>query len=383
MRRWPDPAVSGVVAVSLLLWTAMLIAVAQVKFGGDLRGLLFLGERFYHPQAMADIPRVGRVGYDGQFYAAIATDPFLRSPETLKALDAPAYRATRILVPMLAWLVSFGQPGAAIVAYQGLCWTLSIVAVGVVAVWLRRKGRSPWWALLLAANAGLVTAMFRTTLDGAAICLVVATLWLAAAGSHGEGLLAAAAGDLCRESSCVVPLALAVRELRERKYRRALRYAILPFLPFLAWQAYMQAVWHPNVRLPASVTIPVVALAGKAAAVLGGGHLLFSQEFWGTLGVCLTVLAGVAVAARRGRFEPDRLVFIAFAALALFLAPRAYADAYGFSRHLMVAPFLAVPLAAGEPSRWLRAVLLSGPVAFSCTGLLMIVSELRPFLASF
>jgi hypothetical protein len=382
MRRWPDLAVCGVVVLSVFLWAAMLIAVAQVKFRGDLRGLLFLGERFYHPQALADVPRVGRVGYDGQFYAAIATDPFLRSPETLKSLDAPAYRATRILVPMVAWFVSLGRPRAAVVAYQGLCWTLSIVAVGVVAVWLRRRGSSPWWALLLAANAGLVTAMFRTTLDGAAVCFVVATLWLAAQDRRGEGLAAAAAGDLCRESSCIVPLALVVHQLGERRYRRALGYAVIPLIPVIAWQAYMQAVWHPNVRLPASVTVPVVALAGKLGAVLRGGHLLPSPEFWGTLGVCLTVAAGVAVAVRRRRFEPDRLVFIAFAVLALFLAPRAYADAYGFSRHLIVAPFLAVPVAAGEPNRWLRALLISGPLAFSITGLLMIVSELRPFFAS-
>jgi hypothetical protein len=383
MRRWPDLAVSGVVALSVFLWVAMLITAAQVKFGGDLRGLLFLGERFYHPPALADVPRVGRVGYDGQFYAAIATDPFLRSPETLKSLDAPAYRATRILVPMLAWFVSLGHPRAAVIAYQWLCWTLSIMAVGVVAMWLRRRGGSPWCALLLVANAGLVTAMFRTTLDGAAVCFVVAALWLAGQARHGGGLVAAAAGNLCRESSCIVPLVLAVRQLRERRYRWALGYAVIPFIPVIAWQAYLQVVWHPNLRLPASVTVPVVALAGKVAALLRGGNLLFSQEFWGTLAVCLTVAAGVAVAVRRGRFEPDRLVFIAFAVLALFLAPRAYADAYGFSRHLIVAPFLAVPLAAGEPSRWLRALLLSGPLAFSATGLLMIAGELRPFFASF
>jgi hypothetical protein len=64
------------------------------------------------------------------------------------------------------------------------------------------------------------------------------------------------------------------------------------------------------------------------------------------------------------------------------LAPRAYADAYGFSRHLIVAPFLAVPLAAGEANRAVRALLLAGPVAFSIAGLVMIVSELRPFLAA-
>ncbi len=383
MSRRAKTAVVAVAAAAAVSWVALVAAVAQSKFGGDPRGLLFLGERFYHPAALADIPRIGRDGYDGQFYATIATDPFLRSPDTVKGLDAPAYRATRILIPMLAWLVSVGRPGTAVVAYQALCWALSIVGVAVVAAWVRRAGGSPWWALLLATNAGLVTAMFRCTLDGAAVCFVVATLWLARLERHGQAVAGGAAGNLCREVSCVVPLALAVHEVVIRRYRRALGYAVVPLLPALAWQAYMRAVWHPNLRPPASVSGPMVALANKAVAVLGERRILLSAEFWGTLAACLTVVAGLAVAARRGRFEPERFVFIAFAALPLVLAPRAYADAYGYSRHLIAAPFLALPLAAGEQSGWARALLLAGPVAFSLAGLLMIVGELRPFFAQF
>jgi hypothetical protein len=382
MRKSAALSIAGVTVMAALTWAALIAAVAQAKFGGDPRGLLFLGTRFYHPPAFAGIPRVGRFGYDGQFYAALAIDPFLRSHETVKALDAPAYRATRILVPMAAWLVALGRPQAAIVAYQGLCWALSILAVAIVAAWLRREAGSPWWALLLAFNAGLVTAMLRTTLDGAAVFFVVAALWLARRSQHGGAVPTAAAGNLCREISCIVPLAQAVHELAGRRWKRAFAYAVLPLLPVLAWQVYMRAVWHPNFRLPSSVGTPAVALVGKVMAVLAGRGFMLSQEFWATLAVCLTVVAGIAVAARRGRFEPPSMVFIAIAALAVVLAPRAYADAYGFSRHLIVAPFLAVPLAAGEANRWVRALLLAGPVAFSIAGLVMIVSELRPFLAA-
>jgi hypothetical protein len=78
-----------------------------------------------------------------------------------------------------------------------------------------------------------------------------------------------------------------------------------------------------------------------------------------------------------------RLVFVAFAVLALFLAPRAYADVYGFSRHLIAAPFLAVVLAAREDSRSVRVLLASVAAAFSLAGLLMIAGELRPLIGSF
>ena len=372
----------GVAAITLLVWAGLLAVVSQVKFAGDPRGFLFLGERLYHPAAFDGIPRCGRYGYDGQFYAALATDPFLRSPDTLKALDAPAYRASRILLPLLAWCAVLGNARAATVAYQVLCWVLSVLAVVAVSLWLRQEGRSPWWGLVLGVNAGLVTAIFRSTQDGAAVCLIVATLWLARRHRRGWPLGTASAAILCRETGYAAPLAVAVHELVERRYRRALQYVLVPLVPQLAWQAYLQTTWHPNVGLPASVAFPAIALAGKLAAILGARPVLLSQEFWGTLAACLTVLAGLVVAFGKRRFEPERLLFTAFAVLALCLAPRAYADVYGFSRHLIAAPFLAVAIAARENSRWARVLLLCAPVAFSIAGLLMIAGELEPLIGS-
>jgi len=372
--------VLGVAIVALLLWCALLGVVAQGKFGGDARGFLFLGETLYHPDAFAGIPRCGRHGYDGQFYAALATDPFLRSPDTVKALDAPGYRASRILLPMLAWCAAFGNARGAIVAYQVLSWTLSVLAVVAVALWLRDDERSPWWSLALVASAGLVTAIFRSTQDGAAVLLIVGTLWLAQRRAHGGALVAGSAANLCRETGYLATLAIGVCELLARRYRWALLYVLVPLVPQLAWQAYLQATWHPNLRFPASVATPFVALAGKVTAVVASRPGLLSQELWGTLGACLTVVAGIAVAFRRNRLEPPRLVFIAFAALAVFLAPRAYADVYGFSRHLLPAPFLAVTLAAREESIPVRVVLISVVAAFSLAGLLMIAGEVRPWI---
>jgi hypothetical protein len=49
-------------------------------------------------------------GYDGQFYAQIALDPLLRDPDLVQSLDAPAYRARRILAPAAAALLGLGNP---------------------------------------------------------------------------------------------------------------------------------------------------------------------------------------------------------------------------------------------------------------------------------
>lgn len=82
-------------------------------------------------------------GYDGQFYAQIALDPTLRDAELARVVDAPAYRARRILLPALAALLGLGIPWWTIQAYavlNVLCW--------LCFAWLlhRHIGRHDWIA---------------------------------------------------------------------------------------------------------------------------------------------------------------------------------------------------------------------------------------------
>ncbi len=65
-------------------------------------------------------------GYDGQFYAQLATDPFLLDPAIGEALDSPAYRARRILFSWTAYLLGLGQPR----------WVIHAYAMQYIGVWL-------------------------------------------------------------------------------------------------------------------------------------------------------------------------------------------------------------------------------------------------------
>src|SRR5262245_5452010 len=56
-------------------------------------------------------------GYDGQFYAQIALDPTLRDPQLTQAVDLPAYRARRILIPAAAAILGLGNPWWTLQAY--------------------------------------------------------------------------------------------------------------------------------------------------------------------------------------------------------------------------------------------------------------------------
>jgi len=82
-------------------------------------------------------------GYDGQFYAQIALDPTLRDAEFIQVVDAPAYRARRILVPALAAILGMRNPW----------WTMQAYALVNVLVWVifalllrRHIGGNDWLA---------------------------------------------------------------------------------------------------------------------------------------------------------------------------------------------------------------------------------------------
>ncbi len=80
-------------------------------------------------------------GYDGQFYAQIAVTPNVTSPDLKTALDQPAYRSRRILLPLIAHGLGFGDPW----------WVLQIFALLNTAAWLAVAWL--WWRQLATSTA--------------------------------------------------------------------------------------------------------------------------------------------------------------------------------------------------------------------------------------
>ncbi|RDJ93586.1 hypothetical protein B4Q13_20935, partial [Lacticaseibacillus rhamnosus] len=79
--------------------------------------MLFYGETFYPDRLpmLRDVPIYTQrrsTGYDAQFYSqiAVAGNPF--HPDLAKALDSPAYRSHRILLPLLVHAAGFGLDGS-------------------------------------------------------------------------------------------------------------------------------------------------------------------------------------------------------------------------------------------------------------------------------
>ena len=83
------------VLIFALVYTGILLSL----HGWDPLSFVNLGERYDPAKSNQSL------GYDGQFYYQIAKDP----ANAWKLVDVPAYRYQRILYPLAAYALSFGQ----------------------------------------------------------------------------------------------------------------------------------------------------------------------------------------------------------------------------------------------------------------------------------
>lgn len=191
------------------------------------------GSKWARPEVLLPGQRVlPGDGYDGQFYFYLAQDPFLTRPATAASLDN-TLRARRILYPVLAWALSLGHR-------EALPWVLLLINVAAVATivglaaWAAgRAGRSPWWALVLAAYAGVWIPILLDTTEPLQLALLATGIL---AGSAPVLFLAA----LAKETAGV---ALATEAVRRRSLPHAalaavyVGWAVLVFI-FLKGPAY-------------------------------------------------------------------------------------------------------------------------------------------------
>jgi hypothetical protein len=116
------------------------------------------------------LPSQTPLGYDGQYYYAVAADP-AHAHEYLPNGNA-GYVYSRPLYPLLSRALSGGSVSA--LPYGMLAVNLAAVMAGTfaVALWLRARNISPWYALLYGLWPGLIFSLFRDLTEPLAFGLV-------------------------------------------------------------------------------------------------------------------------------------------------------------------------------------------------------------------
>jgi hypothetical protein len=261
------------------------------------RDFIFIGSKFLtrsHASAAIRVDpayarTLGVVGYDGQFCYFIALDPLHARPY----IDSPSYRYTRILYPLLARALAFGQTHLIPYTLFAINWVSAGVATFLLALWLARRGSSPWYAALFGLFPGTFAALSRDLTEPLGYCLVAGALYLFVYGGRHREWYAAAAfalAALTREVTALFAVVYGLSLLWEHGHLqwragwpRALRFLSLSLLPLLVYKGLL-ALWLGSLGLRPNVSPIRAPLSGIFF------YWPWDGDHW-TLVVCLVVPA--------------------------------------------------------------------------------------------
>jgi hypothetical protein len=297
-----------------------------------LTSLILFGENF-QPQRLQRLEGLPIYtfkksgGYDGQFYAQLAVvgSPF--DPGLHAALDSPAYRSRRILLPLLAHVAGLGRPWWILNAYAALgivCW---LIFASVLALWWFPPGSLEnllrWGGCLF--GAGMIVSVTRSLTDGPSMLLLAFAIralernrrWLGAA------LLATAA--FARETTILCAVAVLPASLRDRRgWIRSVLEGLVCIVPIALWIAIVNAYhgYSGYAGGTASVTWPLASAIRKVQLVFAAARRHGLNDWvradWFTL-VSLGVQGGFILARPRWT-SPLWRIGAVFVVLSLFLS---------------------------------------------------------------
>jgi hypothetical protein len=287
-------------------------------------------------------------GYDGQWFLAQAYDPLLLT-DVASTFDDPRYRAGRMLLPALGWLLAAGQPAViphALLAVEVLAVGLGCAACARI---LAGHGGSRWWGAGFVAVPGVVVGVAFGTAEPLGLALAALGLSLTLDRWYPWAGLAFAGAMLTKETYAPYALIAAVYlaasgYLHRGQWLRPLVWVVGPGAVGLAgWWWYARLVLPPS-HGPDPLRVLGIPLRGWAdvfGGMVAGDH---PADWRGTLvlvGCFGLVVTALVLALRR----PLRLLSVtahAWGWYGLMIAPVLLER--GGSAHRALAPSV---LAAG------------------------------------
>lgn len=237
--------------LALVLCAGFLASVARFYHPGVGFSALIQIPRSEHPNdkvpALAELPHYEwppGYAYDGSSYVQLAMTPLLRDPAIDRALDAPAYRARRILFSWTAYLIGLGRPAWILQAYalqNAVTW---LALAWLLTRWLPLRGGRQlalWTAVMF--SHGLLISVRYALVDGPSLLLLA----LAVRAAEGQrtwttGAVLGIAG-LGRETNLLTLAAMPLPRSRGDVLRVAAG-VVIAFLPLLLWQDYLYSIYR-------------------------------------------------------------------------------------------------------------------------------------------
>ncbi len=336
-----------------VIWPALVSAAACLLFagarlvhtGGDVAALAEPGTRY------SELDPQGTEGYDGQFTYTIAAllDPHQVAPH----LDRPSYRYQRILYPVAARLLSFGQTAA-------MPWMLLAIAVAsaafgtaALATWMLDHGQWEGYALGFGLWVGVVASAGLFLHEAIAYGLV-AIGWLTARGSRPAwGAIALSLALFAKETTLPFWVAgFAMRGAAPEQKRTRRLWLGVGGVAFVVWQTWLWRVFgevglgsggamstpFELIPLMGFLRIGAVNLEALALFLLIFGPMVILPSIWGLVASLRRL--------RLDRFDAEAWALALNGALILFVPFSTAREPLGLVR-LATGLVLAVLLFAG------------------------------------
>ncbi len=330
-----------------------------IEFGGRLEKTWIapLQETTYYE-------RSDSYGYDAQFYSQVAMEPSLRDPKLQEALDAPSYRARRILFGWTAYGLGLGRPALILQAYalqNVLAWLILAV---VLLHWFPPVDWGNfvrWTGVLL--TAGMCNSVRCALIDGPSLLLIALGVlcveknrpWLATA--------IFATVTLGRETSALGAAAVAEPGLGPwRRWLRLAGQAALVGAPLVLWTLYVRRMLGTAVDTgTGNFGLPFADYMVKWREVVPGLALLGGKDPTSRWSVCALVAVGVQclfLILRPDWRQPWWRIGICYALLMMVLGSAMWAGAPAGAFRLLIPMQLAFNVLVPRGRRWWAILLL-------------------------
>ena len=217
-------------SLTFLVLVVMVVWVV-VSQGGDPMALVRPGTMYLEGDPQ------GTQGYDGQFVYYIARDP---NPETVKQfLDVPAYRYQRILLPLLARFVVFGQGSA-------IPWSLAVLGIlsqtagtWALAVLLDGWGINRWYSLAYGLFAGFTLAVRLDLPEPLAYALVAGGFLAIQRQRNALAWVCFGLAMFAKEVIVFFVAAALLSALVNRRWRDVAGFSLVSILPYMLFQIWL------------------------------------------------------------------------------------------------------------------------------------------------
>ena len=310
----------------------------------------------------------GSDSFDGQFYHYIAHDPFLTG-EISAHMEMARMRYRRILLPVTAYLLAFGQQRLIDFAYIAAGFAFLFLRTWWLGVFAERSGRSAAWGLVSPLLPASMVFFDRLTVDHVLAALVVAFAVYATSEGSWKLYVILALAPLARETGLVLVAAYCIHCLIPRRWKRAAWFATAA-LPWLAWSLF---VWLRTGYSPYAVSlVPLGRLLHwlfnplKYPPWVPLARLVQFGDILALLGMLVAMVLGILFAARR-RWKPVAIATLLYALMAVFFQKLVvWGIVFNYGR--ILTPLLVLVVAGWLPSRPRLALL---PVALILPRLLM------------